>query len=240
MSVQTPDNSQCSNIPDTPKDILFLLDASGSMWSMGPEPLQALNGFISSQAELKVPGSRFSLWYFSHTTQLIISDQPLDSIKEVTEYKPDGMTALYDAIGDAVSEKLKTAQKSDVVCVVLTDGAENASSRYTSSDIRKLVKTAEEKHNWKFVFLGANQDAFEAGSMVGIHRCAEFECTEGDLEGMVRTSSQAIGRFRTDPGVQDIHVDSSPAAKKARNRRVASAPVGAANEATLTRSGSRH
>lgn len=233
MSTQTPDDGHYSHTPDTPKDILFLLDSSGSMWSMGPEPLQALNGFIRSQAELGVSGSRFSLWYFSHTTQLIIADQPLDSIGEVTEYRPDGMTALYDAIGDAVSEKLKTEQTSDVVCVTLTDGAENASSRYTSSSIRKLVKTAEEEHNWKFIFLGANQDAFETGAMVGIHQCAEFECTEGDLEGMVQTSSQAIGRFRTDPGVQDIHVESSPAVKKARNRMVASAPTD-----ILVRSGS--
>jgi hypothetical protein len=228
--MQAPDEGRYDQAintqPDTPKkDVIFLLDASGSMREMGTEPLEALNGFIASQAELRIPDSTFSLWYFNHVTKRIIDDQPLDSVGEITEYSPGGMTALFDAIGDAVTAKLEKDPVSDVVCVILTDGAENASKRYTSACVRKLVKTAEEKHNWKFVFLGANQDAFAAGATVGIHRCAEFECAEGDLEGMVRTSSQAIGRFRSDATVNDIHVDSSPAAKEARTRKNASAPV---------------
>ena len=230
MSMQAPDEGRhdqtINTQPDAPKkDLIVLLDASGSMRAMGTEPLEAINGFIASQAELGISDSTLSLWYFNHATERIIDDQPLDSVGEITEYSPDGMTALFDAIGDAVTAKLEKEPVSDVVCVILTDGAENASSRYTSAGIRKLVKTVEEKHNWKFVFLGANQDAFAAGATVGIHRCAEFECTEGDLKGMFRTNSQAVARFRSDATVHDIYVDSSPAAKEARTRKNASAPV---------------
>ena len=45
-----------------------------------------------------------------------------------------------------------------IFVVVITDGMENASSRYTYAQVRAAV----EKHRaegWKFLFLGANIDA---------------------------------------------------------------------------------
>lgn len=204
--------------PSTPKDIIFLLDSSGSMASMGDEPLQALNAFVSSQAALNIPGSTFSLWYFSHELEKVVDDKPLDVVGEVKRYNPGGMTALFDAMGTAISTKLEKEQVRNVVCVTLTDGEENASQRYTSAGIRELVKKAEDEYNWKFVFLGANQDAFASGASVGVHTCAQFDCEEGGLEDVVRESSQAIGRFRSGSDTNEISLSSSQGTSHKRRK----------------------
>jgi hypothetical protein len=40
--------------------------------------------------------------------------------------------------------------------VIVTDGLENASKEFTQEQIRKLVSDLDD---WRFVFIGANQDA---------------------------------------------------------------------------------
>lgn len=51
-----------------------------------------------------------------------------------------------------------------VLCVILTDGGENA-SREVAPDVLAKVTTEREQAGWTFLYLGANQDAWaEAGS----------------------------------------------------------------------------
>ena len=51
--------------------------------------------------------------------------------------------------------------------VIFTDGEENASTEWTLDGIRKKI---EEKQGdgWAFVYLGANQDAWQVGSSMGV------------------------------------------------------------------------
>ena len=77
-------------------------------------------------------------------------------------FKPRGSTALLDAIGRTIQDN--KAMNSPTV-VILTDGQENSSHKYTKAHIKDLVEQ-KTKDGWTFVYLGANQDAFaEAGSM---------------------------------------------------------------------------
>ena len=90
--------------------------------------------------------------------------------------------------------------KDYVICVIVTDGIENSSKEFTSkSQIQKLIKNTEEEHHWKFVYLGANQDAFSVGENMGLYRncCAQFEPVEGGLLRATREVSQNIAVHRT-------------------------------------------
>ena len=183
------------------QDIIVILDESGSMQSMGMEPVQAINAFIKEQQKtLGDDGSTFSLWKFNTTVTKLIDDQNLHDVKEFTDYVPDSCTALLDAIGHAITTKRKKEKHNNVVVVILTDGHENSSSDYTPEKIRKLTAEMEKDHNWKFIYLGANQDAFATGGGYGVSiaRCANFECaTPGDLTQVTRGVSAMVSAYRS-------------------------------------------
>ena len=184
----------------TIQDIIVIMDKSGSMHSMGDEPLQALNGFIQEQRKAIKDDATFSLWTFNDKVQLVIDDQPLQLVKEINEYEPEGMTAMNDAIGKAIITKYRKFKSNNVVCLIITDGKENCSREYTSSSIRCLIKEAEEKKNWKFIFLGANQDVFKEGTKIGFNtkRCAEYMPTcPGALAQLSRDVSGTVTRYRS-------------------------------------------
>ena len=137
--------------------VVFILDNSGSMIEMKDEPRQGLNAFYKTQQEagdflstLIFFNSRVS---FKHKN-LNGKDVPILSEKD---YGPNGMTALYDAIGEAI-EYQKSQKLENVMFVILTDGEENASMKYNKKDIKEMIQQMEEDHKWVFMYLGANQD----------------------------------------------------------------------------------
>ena len=184
----------------TPQDIIFILDESGSMESMLKEPVQAVNMFVKNQQETIENGSStFSLWKFNTKVTNVIDDKNLQEVTEFSEFKPNGMTALYDAIGLAITTKMLKKNNENVICVILTDGEENSSSKYTSKTILQLIKKMETEHKWSFVYLGANQDAFAVGGGLGIANecCGTFECLPGKMLDATRHTSDAISQYRT-------------------------------------------
>lgn len=88
---------------------------------------------------------------------------------------PRGSTALYDAIGKAISETgsiLASLKEDDrpgrVMFVIQTDGQENASREYKSAAIAELIKKQTDIYAWQFQFIGADQTSvLEAQSKLG-------------------------------------------------------------------------
>jgi len=179
------------------QDIIFLLDESGSMGSMGKEPVQAVNKFIQDQKSiLGDDGATFSLWKFNSTVTKLIDDIPLKDVSEFIDFLPNDMTALYDAIGNAISTKKKKVSYDNVICIILTDGLDNSSVEYTLQNVNSMIKEMETNHNWKFVYLGANQDAFAVGSKMGMGHCANYRCAPGEMINATREVSEAVSSYR--------------------------------------------
>ena len=95
------------------------------------------------------------------------------------EYVPSGTTALFDAIGIAISENGKRfdsmtedEKPEKVLILTITDGAENSSKEYTLDKIKEMVKHQIEKYKWDFSFVGANIDSFSVGSGMGFAQSA--------------------------------------------------------------------
>ena len=208
--------SEIKNKTDITQDIIVIMDKSGSMASMEGEPLQALNSFITEQQKVLEGGkSTFSLWTFDTTAQLVIDDVPLSEVGPVTDYAPDGMTAMNDAIGKAINTKYAKSKSNDVICMVITDGRENSSREFRRDQIRALIASAESKKNWKFIFMGA-ENVFAEGKDSGFDpkRCAAYapECP-GMLLKLSREVSCSVARYRTvtASGTQvDLKITSSP------------------------------
>ena len=94
---------------------------------------------------------------FSGDSVVLHDRIPLEKVPEMTarDYRPGGCTALIDAIGGAIhhiGNVHKYARAEDVpehtVFVIITDGMENASRRYTADRVREMIRRQQEKYGW--------------------------------------------------------------------------------------------
>ena len=149
----------------------LILDSSGSMDSVRKETISAFNEQIQAIKALqeKFPEQEFkvSLTTFNSFVDFTFDAVPANEVSELTEetYVPNNMTAMLDAIGDSI-QRLQSragdeirADKATAVVVILTDGYENASTRYTYAKISSMIKELEATGDWTFSFLGADIDA---------------------------------------------------------------------------------
>jgi Mg-chelatase subunit ChlD len=163
------------------------------MQEMKTEPVDGLNSFYEDQK--KVAEFNTTLVFFNDKPEFIFTNKSSSELEKLSyeSYKPSGMTALYDAIGTGI-EKQKEIQVDDVICVVLTDGLENCSKEYTIKEIKSMISTMEKEHKWKFIYLGANQDAFTVGNSLGINHSIDYDYTELGCNRIMRTVSDQVSR----------------------------------------------
>ncbi len=155
-------------------EIAFVLDRSGSMDAIRSDAIGGFNRFIADHKS--IPGDvNFTLVLFSHESTKLYSRVALREIPELTTatYTPNGTTALLDAIGQTIDD-LGAAYDADkhkpqkVIFVILTDGQENASRKFTNDAVAQRIKHQTENYGWEFVFLGANFDAFACAQLLNI------------------------------------------------------------------------
>jgi hypothetical protein len=159
-------------------EIIFVLDKSGSMHSLTSDTIGGVNAFIKEQKELTSFDCKLTMVQFGSDYKIVCSSTSIENVKDLTaeDYVADGnCTKLYDAIGRAIADaghRFRSMDEKDrpgkVLFVVLTDGLENASKEYSKATIEQMIKTQTDEFNWTFVYLGANQDAFQVGTSLGI------------------------------------------------------------------------
>jgi hypothetical protein len=154
-------------------DITVVLDRSGSMQSCRSDAEGGLNNFVQEQK--KAPGhALFTLVQFDHEYEFVHNGISIQDVPQLA-LVPRGRTAMYDAIGRAINETGKRlgAMPEDqrpglVVFVILTDGAENASREFKQEQIKAMIELQQSQYQWKFIYLGANQNAIATASGIGV------------------------------------------------------------------------
>lgn len=202
-------------------EIAMVLDRSGSMASMRLEAQNGFNAFLESQQ--KLPGdARLTLVLFDHEYIVEHNGVPVSEICPLDEhtYVPRGTTALLDAIGrtiNTIGERLDKTPELEragkVLIVVLTDGLENASQEFERAQIMSMIKRQREVYSWEFLFLGANQDAIQAGSAIGIAPACSvtFDETPGGMAAAFTAIACASAAYRA--GEEDFTDHLKKAAK---------------------------
>lgn len=187
-------------------EIIFILDCSGSMQGLEKDTIGGFNSLIEKQK--KVEGDTLiSTVLFANKSKVIHDRIDVKDVKPMIEnnYITGGCTALLDAIGNAIhhiSNIHKYARKEDVpehtLFVITTDGMENASRTYTYPKVKKLIENQKEKHGWEFMFLGANIDAVNVASYMGIdeNRAVNFNCDSEGTDLNYEVLNDAIGVLR--------------------------------------------
>ena len=129
-------------------EIVFILDRSGSMSGLEADTIGGFNSMIEKQR--KADGEALvSTVLFDNMSEVIHDRVDIRDIKSMTDrdYTARGCTALLDAIGGAIhhiGNVHKYARNEDVpehtLFVITTDGMENASRRYDSEKIKKMIE----------------------------------------------------------------------------------------------------
>lgn len=141
--------------------IALVIDKSGSMGSLRSEMVSAVNGFgdvIRDRAAKDGSTTTVSLITFSGIIKTIYLGADASALKTLTtaEYCPDGTTALLDAVGMTVEELRKLPNADDpstsFLVIALTDGEENASTRYNKTRLAALLNETEKDGRWTVAF----------------------------------------------------------------------------------------
>ena len=140
-------------------ELVFILDRSGSMAGLESDTIGGFNAMIEKQK--KEEGECYvSTVLFDNESEVLHDRVKLSDIKPMTDkdYTVRGCTALIDAIGGAVRHIKnihKYARPEDVpvntMFVITTDGMENASRRYSSDDVKKMIETQKKEKGWEFL-----------------------------------------------------------------------------------------
>lgn len=154
--------------------IAIVLDRSGSMSSCADDTKGGFDTFVADQKKA-VGTATLTLAQFDNEYEVIHSAKNIQEVPPLV-FIPRGGTALLDAIGKTIAttgEALAALPEDErperVAFVIITDGHENASKEFKREKIMEMIKHQTENYKWEFVFLGANQDAIQAGASMGIH-----------------------------------------------------------------------
>ncbi len=148
----------------------LILDMTGSMMSRKQATIDAINEYIEGlKADPATADFRFSLSIFNSNigVERIIDARGIGQVRPIAheQYRPDGATPLYDAIGSVIDAM--SQEDGAKLVIIQTDGEENSSRHYKKSDIVQMVQE-KTKEGWQFVYLGCELDAMQAGAELGI------------------------------------------------------------------------
>lgn len=151
--------------------VVLLLDRTGSMLDVKQETIGGFNGYVDEL--VKKPESkdiRFTFVQFDTVSiDTLHKAVPLEKVLRLSDgtYQPRAGTNLYDAIGQTIQDVHKKAE-GKVLFVVLTDGQENSSSKFTYDSVRALIKEKEDKDKWTFSYIGVGPDAWKANERLSV------------------------------------------------------------------------
>ena len=175
----------------------ILVDKSGSMSDCIDQTINGFNEQIAKirEMELEFPEQLMTIGLTTFNTRVrhLYYMKPVEHAYKMDErnYQPDGSTAMLDAMAETMKELSLLQQQSNeqipttVVMVILTDGYENASRRYTLKNVKEMVEEREASGTWTFSFLGATLDAVDVAEQMSIRRENSIAFEKRDMKGEV-------------------------------------------------------
>ena len=207
-------------------ELVFILDRSGSMAGLEEDTIGGFNAMIDKQKQ-EAGEALVSTVLFNHESAVIHDRVDVKRVEPMTgkQYAVGGCTALLDAVGGAIhhiGNVHKYAREEDrperTLFVITTDGMENASHRYNADEIRQMIERQKAKHDWEFIFLGANMDAVQAAGRMGIgaERAVSYHSDHIGTKLNYSVISKTISRVRACQAVPDDWAESIQADYRAR------------------------
>lgn len=156
-------------------ELVFILDRSGSMAGLENDTIGGFNATLQKHREAE-GDAVVSTVLFDNCTEVLHDRIAIGEVKNLTtsEYWVRGCTALLDAVGGAIRHIGRVHgylpdeyRPEKTIFVIITDGYENASTKYTYEQVKRSIEQKKEE-GWEFLFLGANIDAVGEAAKIGI------------------------------------------------------------------------
>ena len=176
--------------------IAVLLDRSGSMDAVKDETISGFNYFLKEQKAAGDNASLTLVQFDSESTDVVHEAKPVRDVPDLNgdTYQPRGSTPLLDALGQTINSTGRTLaaipetnRPDKVVFVVITDGQENASRKFTPALISDRIAHHRDVEKWEFIFVGSNQD----------HVCSVLKSIFGSWTVVTSMSEQPARITRT-------------------------------------------
>lgn len=181
-------------------ELVFILDKSGSMSGLETDSIGGYNSMLAQQRAL-THDCLITTVLFDNECLLLHDRLNLTKVKDMThkDYLVGGSTALLDAIGQTIQHMSQVKDARNVLFVIITDGQENASRQFTVQTVKRLLEQQKEAKGWVFIFLGANIDAVETASRMGISpdHAADFLSDSEGTQLNYQVIADTITTYRT-------------------------------------------
>jgi uncharacterized protein YegL len=184
--------------------LIILLDESGSMNQHKIETIETFNNLINEQKKLESDQTLLYFLTFNTEVKTRLVGIKLKEVTNLTEndYKPNGLTALYDAIAESINKVDQKHKKGErIICLIITDGQENASKNTKLKDIKKMIKSHESEGNWTFIYVGVDPEGWKENSGSSSQNSISFD--KPDSCGITST---AILNFRKTSSSQTSNI----------------------------------
>lgn len=151
--------------------VILVVDASGSMALTKQETIEAVENLIEEHRKLTDKKVQIQIYTFNNYVKQAV---PLTKLKNYnnefnTSYSTNGLTALFDGIGQAITENKGDTSFVKTSLVILTDGQENASQKFDKQSATKLINEVQDDLEWDVTYLGAKAADFNSfTSSIGI------------------------------------------------------------------------
>ena len=186
--------------------IAALLDRSGSMADSKEFTEDGWRELINTQRS-EPEYCEVTLAQFDTEYEVLYPPTAITAVPEFV-LVPRDRTALLDAagvfiteVGDQLAALPEDQRPGQVICLIMTDGMENASRQWTWEALKALIIQQREVYGWKFIFLGADIDAVEVGERMGVDRryamTFDKRSHAGNRAAYARASSMVTG-FKRD------------------------------------------
>jgi Mg-chelatase subunit ChlD len=183
------------------RHLVLIVDRSGSMESVEADMNGGIRRFTEEQAAVP-KRTTLSLYQFDTEHDAVRTFAPLTAnVLNGWKLAPRGGTALLDAVGTAVqrtgealAEMPEGERPGEVVVMIVTDGHENSSREYRLQQVKEMITRQREQYGWVFMFLGADQDAFEAGSSMGVATLNTVSYDSANTRAMWSAASSSMTR----------------------------------------------
>ena len=165
---------------------LIIVDESGSMSHLREATLSGINETIGSIKSAQREFAATQQHYLTLVTfdangrypavRTLIDRKPIADVADFRDYRPNGGTPLYDAMGQsltALERHVRDDADASVVVTVLTDGLENASREWNAHRLRQLVERLKEE-GWSFAYMGSAHNVKEVTDLLAIENVVEF------------------------------------------------------------------
>lgn len=213
---------------------LIILDESGSMDCVWAQTIsncnETLQTIFSAQKEFYATQDHFiSIYTFQDAGPLksryLLRNRPIAEARMLTskDYRPNGCTPLYDAVGETLTDLEAVAETHDdavASVTIITDGEENSSRRYSGSDVAKIISRLKEK-GWNFNIIGANIDVESLAKDLHIDNTLKWEQTQEGTSSMgkkLNESQRSYYRAMAEEEQMPMSMEEKISRRKMRNK----------------------